>query len=68
MKVISDKPATVSKKRCVTVELNDGEKIIVIAPDNFYKLGYPMDDQVIASHILDDLEKVVWDSLEQKWL
>jgi hypothetical protein len=70
MKIILDKPATEtrSKKRRVTVELDEGENFIFVSPDSFYKLGYPMDDQVIASHILDGLEKVVWDSLEQKWL
>ena len=54
--------------RRVTVYLAADEMLFCIKQDSFYKLDYPLDDQVLASHILLAPTRVVWDSLEQKWL
>ena len=54
--------------RILTVRLEEGEMLFCIKQDCFYKLDYPLDGQVVASHILISPTRVVWDSLEQKWL
>lgn len=54
--------------RTVTLQLEEGEVLYCIKQDSFYKLNYPLNDQVLASHILLSPMRVVWDSLEQKWL
>ena len=53
--------------REVTVELGEGEKLMAFHEDKFYRLGYPVED-VIAGHIITESGRVVWDSLEQKWI
>jgi hypothetical protein len=56
-------------KRHVLVELGEGEELAQpIKEDRFYKLQYPLDDQVFAGHILKDPTPVVWDTFEQRWL
>lgn len=54
-------------KRVVTVELAEGETLLSVKQDDFYKLGYPVED-VMAGYIIKDMERVYWDSLEQKWI
>lgn len=58
-----------SGARRVTVEIRPGEELM-LKPDSgqFYKLGYPMNDDVIEGHILADMTPVIWDSLSQKWI
>jgi len=68
VRTILDKPTRDGKRRRVVVELDEGEKLIAIQPDSYYQLGYPMNEDVIASHILTDAEEVSWCSLEQKWI
>lgn len=65
MKVISDK--TVKGKRRVTVELNDGEKLVAVHPNAFYRLAYPVED-VVSGDIIADCDHVVWCNAEQKWV
>jgi len=55
-------------KRHMLVELSEGESIFTVDAGKFYRLQYPMEDQVFAGHILEDPEHVVWDTYEQKWL
>ncbi len=54
-------------KRVVTVELGEGETLLSVKQADFYKLGYPVED-VMAGYIIKDMERVYWDSLEQKWI
>ena len=55
-------------KRHVLVELDTGESIQSIDDDKFYRLEYPMEEQIFAGHILKNPEAVVWDTFEQRWL
>ena len=65
MKIILDRPK--GNKRHVVVELDNDEQLFSVKDGEHYRLAYPMDDQVLAAHILAPAH-VVWDSLEQKWL
>lgn len=59
-----------SGKRQILIELEKDEQMPVcpICDDKFYRLAYPMNDQVIAGHILKDPSPVTWCSFEQKWI
>lgn len=54
-------------RRVVTVELAQGENLLPVRLDCHYKLGYPVED-IIEGHIIDEMVKVRWCSLEQKWI
>ena len=43
------------------------DEFIKIDPSRHYKLGEPMNEDIIAGHILADASPVSWCSLEQKW-
>ena len=34
----------------------------------FYRLNYPLDDQIIEGYMLKDPQRVAWDSYSQKWI
>lgn len=65
MKTISQK--TVHGKRRITVEVEDGEQLLSIKPNSFYKLGGQLDD-IVASHVIEEMGEVSWCSIEQKWV
>lgn len=67
MRTILDQPRKGGKRR-VVVELDEGEILIALQPNSHYRLSYPLEDQIMGTHIIDSPRKVVWDSLEQKWL
>lgn len=54
----------------VLLELGPTEAMPVepLCADAYYKLNYPMDDTIIAGHILNDPQRIVWDSYSQKWM
>jgi hypothetical protein len=54
-------------KRIVTVELDNGEHIMAINPDEHYKTGYPVED-VVGGHTILDSRHVTWCSLGQEWV
>lgn len=64
MNVITQK--IVRGKRRITVEVEDGEQLLIVKPNSFYKLGGQLDD-IVASHIVEDAVEVSWCSIEQKW-
>lgn len=66
MRTILEKPTKDGKRR-VVVELSEGEHLQCINADAHYKLMYPV-DLVLNGEYLINPEKVVWCSLEQKWL
>lgn len=57
-------------RRHVLLELDISELLPVpqLQDDAYYKLGYPMDDTIIAGHILRDPQRIMWDSYSQKWV
>lgn len=54
-------------KRHVLVELDEGEHIMVVHPDKYYKTGYPI-EEVVAGHIILDSVRVTWCSVGQEWV
>jgi hypothetical protein len=54
-------------KRRITVELDEGEEIIAVRPNAFYKLGYPF-EEVVPSHVLDGAQQVTWCCIGQEWV
>lgn len=64
MKQLSEK--VVKGKRRVTVELEEGEKLIALNDNKLYMLGEPWEDQVLYGHTLLDAVEVTWCSVEQK--
>jgi hypothetical protein len=66
MRVIREKHLANGNLR-VTYEFSPDESMLCIKRGEFYKLGYPVED-VIADHILSDIQLVMWDSLEQRWI
>lgn len=65
MKIISEK--VVKGKRRVTVELDEGEQVLAIRRDSHYRLGYPLEDQVIHSSRIENATEVYWCDGEQNW-
>lgn len=49
------------------VYLQEGEKVIIVKPEANYRLGYPMEDIVYGSTIIEAV-RVVWDQADQAWL
>ena len=54
-------------KRVVTVELDDGERLMAINPGRYYRTGYPQED-VVGGYILIESQEVTWCSLGQEWV
>ena len=54
----------------ITIELQPGEDhgLLQVPGHSFFKLGYPLDDQIIESHHLKDCQRVAWDAYSQKWV
>jgi hypothetical protein len=67
MKILKLEPPTAARKQRVTVELDQGERLIAVSNYGFYRLGHPMED-VLAGHIIVDAVPVSWCSIEQKWV
>jgi hypothetical protein len=56
-------------RRHVLIELAKGEPDPTpsVNPDAFYRLNDPMDD-VVAGYMIENPQRVYWDSLTQKWI
>lgn len=63
--------------RRVVVDIVDGQdlvlvpkqaKAVVITDGSHLRLGHPMDDDVVAAHVLQKAEVVQWCSIQQKWV
>lgn len=65
MKLIHNKP--VKGKIQVTYELEPGETLVSIQDGAHYRLADSLDD-VIASHYLEGMQRVVWCSIQQEWI
>ena len=53
--------------RTVTVQLAAGEKLMAFGEDSYYRLGGQLDD-VVGTHCIAEGNRVVWCSIEQKWV
>jgi hypothetical protein len=53
--------------RTVTVQLAAGEKLMAFKEDSYYRLGGQLDD-VVGTHCIAEGNRVVWCSIEQKWV
>lgn len=65
MKIVSEK--TTSTGTRVIIDLQAGEKIIVVDPDAMYRLGEPH-DEIVQGHVITNATHATWCSLEQKWI
>ncbi len=59
---------TRGKKRRLIVELDADEHLVAFRADDFYKLGYPLDDEVVRGDNLIDATPVTWCVVSQKWV
>ena len=67
MKIIKDIPATEKRKRQITVELAEDEKILCLKlSDSYYKL--PVTDEIYTGENFSKLRKVEWCSVTQNWV
>ncbi len=65
MKIISAKAIKGGQR--VVVEVSDDETMLLsLAPNTFYQLGGQVDD-IVASHVLMEMQEVSWCSISQKW-
>jgi hypothetical protein len=56
-------------RRHVLVELTKYDLMPVppVDPDAFYRLNEPVHEDIVVGHIIQNPQRVYWDSLEQKW-
>lgn len=66
MKITSER-LNKSGKRIVTVEIENGEVLMSFKPNQFYKLGDPLNDVVYGSAIIDSW-RAEWDQVGQEWI
>ena len=55
-----------SGKRVVVVELDAKETLTSIRPNSYYRLGGQLND-IVASHVLEEMNEVSWCSISQGW-
>jgi hypothetical protein len=67
MKIIKDEPATLKRKRRITVEVEPNEYLLSFNPDQYYRLGGQVED-IMQGHVIVDSEHVIWCSIEQRWI
>lgn len=53
--------------RTVTVQIEEGEYLMALKLDNYYRLGGQLDD-VVAGYCIVGSPRVYWCSIEQKWV
>jgi hypothetical protein len=66
MKIIKDEPATLKRRRRITVELDHNDHLIGIKEGHYYRLGGQVED-VVQGHVLLESRGVYWCSITQKW-
>lgn len=67
VKTISEKLLPDGRRR-VIVELAADEKLLPIKDRSYYRLGEPLDGDVVGGHILGSAREVSWFPIEQKWV
>ena len=53
--------------RTVTVQIEEGEYLMALKFDNYYRLGGQLDD-VVGGYCIIDSPRVYWCSIEQNWV
>lgn len=53
--------------RTVTVQLAEGEQLMVFKDDCHYELGDPL-DMIVAGQFLNNSQRVYWCSITQGWM
>jgi hypothetical protein len=66
MKVIKDHTRK-DGVRTVTVQLAADENLMAFKDESYYRLGGQLDD-VVGTHCIAEGNRVVWCSIEQKWV
>lgn len=67
LNIIKDR--IVKGKRQITIEIDPTEngELVIINDECFYRLGYPLETDVISADQLLNAHKVYWCIVEQKW-
>lgn len=55
-------------KRRITVDVDAYELLVAVKPDSFYRLGEPLNSEVILGDIIANLCPVQWCSAVQEWV
>lgn len=67
MKIIKDVPATLKKRRTITVELHHHDEVLMsFRPEKYYQLGGQVED-VVQGHVITESDAVYWCSIGQRW-
>jgi hypothetical protein len=66
MKIIKDEPATLKRRRRITVELDHDDNLIGVKEGYYYRLGGQVED-IVQGHVLLESRGVYWCSITQKW-
>ena len=56
------------KHLLIELAVNERAPVPPINDGAFYQLSYPMDDTIIEGFILNNPQRVTWDSYSQKWI
>jgi len=67
MKIIKSTPRPNGKVRLI-IELDANEEIKAFKDDQHYRLGYPLQDDVVCGRHLSESTPVEWCVIEQKWV
>jgi hypothetical protein len=67
MKVLNEKTLKSGARR-VTVEIDPSEKLLAIREGRFYRLGYPLDSEIVEGHHLTLAIPVSWCVIGQEWV
>ena len=69
MKILHEKTLKDGRKHLL-VEFQPGETggLLSVPGKSFFKLGYPLEDQIVESHHLAEVQRVAWDAYSQEWV
>lgn len=55
-------------KEVLTVEIDAGEQLMAFRDDRFYRLGEPLDEEIVYGHNITGAREVEWCTVSQKWI
>lgn len=65
MNIITETPKA-NGNRVVKVELEPGEVLVAVRPNDFYRLGEPSTD-IVPGRMVASMVPVLWCPLQQSW-